>query len=105
MLIMDPLFEAILFIVCVYTPFHIQEIMIKRRESKEILGIFKPNEKITASEVCRRVREKTKTRDSVSYVYNALNRLARQEGTLGWAQSITWIDGKKVIQKEFFLKG
>lgn len=95
----------LLFVVFLCILVHIPEIIINRRQSKEVLSIFKPNEKITGAEVCRRMRGKTRTRDSVSYVYNVLNRLARQEGKLDWTQSITWIDGKKVIRKEFFLRG
>lgn len=101
---MDPVYATLLFCACVCIPLHILETMIIKGESKEILSVFKPNEKLTGSEVCRRVRETTRSRDSVSYVYNGLNRLARQEGKLDWTQSITWIDGKKVIRKEFFLK-
>lgn len=96
--------EMLLISACVCIPLNVLEVMIKRRESIEVLSIFRPNEKITGSEVCRRVREKTRTRDSVSYIYNTLNRLSREEDKLGWAHSISWVDGKKIIQKEFFLK-
>lgn len=101
----DEMYAGLLLSACVCIPALILETMMHRRKSNDVLSVFKPNEKLTAPEVCRRVREKRGNQESVSFVYNTLNRLARQEDKLDWTQSIVWIDGKEVIRKEFFLRG
>ena len=95
----------VLISACIVLPFEILQKILERKDSIEVLSLFKPMEKLTGPEVCKSLREKRKNNKSVSFAYSTLVRLSRLEGKLAWSWRTIRFNGENILVKEYFLPG